>query len=60
MLLQRNLIPDHGDGLGITVIVLDAFFLTLAAVALGIRVWSRRIQGCRLCFNDYSVLLAWV
>ena len=60
MLQSRSLIPATGDSLGIAVIVVDAVFLSLAAVALALRVWSRRIKGQRLCFNDYAVLAAWV
>lgn len=52
--------PTHGDSLGITVIVLDALFLGLAAVAIGIRLWARKIQGLDLSLNDYAAVLAWV
>ncbi|CAF9942357.1 hypothetical protein IMSHALPRED_003637 [Imshaugia aleurites] len=51
--------PTHGDSLGITVIVLDALFLGLAAVAIGIRLWARKIQGLDLSLNDYAAVLAW-
>lgn len=57
---QRSLVPTQGDSLGITVIVLDALFLGLSAVAVGIRLWSRRIQGLGLSLNDYAAVLAWV
>ncbi len=46
--------------LGVTSIVLDALFLGLAGVALGIRLRSRSIQGNGLCFNDYAALCTWV
>ena len=60
MLRVRTPIPATGDSLGIAVIAIDAVFLTLAAVALALRLWSRRINGQSLCLNDYAVLLAWV
>ena len=47
-------------GLQVTVLVLDALFFALATAAIGIRLWSRRIQRHRLCLNDYAILLAWV
>ena len=57
---QRSLDPSQGDSLGITVVVLDALFLSLAAVAIGIRLWSRKIQALGLSLNDYAAVLAWV
>ena len=42
------------------VIAMIALFMALDTAALGIRLWSRRLQGFSLCFNDYAVLLAWV
>lgn len=32
----------------------------LAIVALGLRLWSRRIQKSRLAFNDYMAIMATV
>ena len=46
--------------LGIATIVVTAFLIALDTAALGIRLWSRCLQGRSLCFNDYAVLLAWV
>lgn len=46
--------------LGIVVIAITASLVALDTAALGIRLWSRRLQGLSLCFNDYAVLLAWV
>lgn len=45
--------------LGIVVIAIIASLVALDIAALGIRLWSRRLQGLSLCFNDYAVLLAW-
>ena len=53
-------IPATGDSLGIAVIAVDVVFLTLAAVAIGLRLWSRRITGLALSLNDYLIVLAWV
>lgn len=60
IMYPRSLVNKEKNPLGITVIVLDSFFLALAAVALAVRVSSRRIQGHQLCLNDYTALLAWV
>lgn len=53
-------IPATGDSLGIAVIVVDVVFLALAAVAIGLRLWSRRITSLALSLNDYLVVMAWV
>ena len=45
---------------GVAAIIVDAVFVTLAATALGVRLISRRIQGRRLCLNDWAALSAWV
>ena len=61
MLLERAGIIDPGSqDLGPHVVILDSIFLTLATIALGIRIWSRKIKGYDLCLNDYAVLVAWV
>lgn len=60
MMLPRSLLPATGASLSIAVVVLDAVFLFLAAVALAMRVWSRRISEQPLCLNDYLVICAWV
>ncbi len=57
---QRDLSLDERTPLGVTAIAINSAFVGLAAVALCIRFNSRRIQGLRLSFNDYAVLLAWV
>ena len=57
---RRSLIQAEKNPLGVTVLVLDSFFLFLAAVALAIRITSRKIQGLQLCLNDYAAIIAWV
>ena len=52
--------PTGVPPLAMTEIVIVAFLLALDAVALGIRLRSRSLQGLSLCFNDYALLLAWV
>ena len=56
----RSLTTSYWDGLGISTIVIDAVFLGLATVAVGIRLWSRKIQQHILVLNDYAAILAWV
>ena len=56
----RSLSISHGDGMGIATIVIDTVFLGLATVAVGIRLWSRKIQRHSLVLNDYAAMLAWV
>lgn len=57
---QRSLSPSHGDALGIMLIVISSVFLGLAAFAVAIRLWSRKIQRHGLFLNDYAAVLAWV
>ncbi|KAM0801841.1 hypothetical protein BDR22DRAFT_888293 [Usnea florida] len=56
----RSLSSSQGQATGIINIAINSVFLCLAAVAVGIRLWSRRIQRHVLCLNDYAVILAWV
>ena len=51
---------NASNSLGILVVSFDAIFLALSAVALGIRIWSRGLQGRPLSLNDYLALVAWV
>ena len=46
--------------LEITLVAVSAVFLSLATIAIGIRLWSRRIQRCSLVLNDYAAIVAWV
>ena len=57
---QRSVGPSHGDAMGITVIFINSVFLGLAAVAVGMRLWSRKIQGHGLFLNDYASVVSWV
>ena len=41
-------------------LVVSASCFALASGAATLRLWARRIKGCRLCFNDYAILAAWV
>ncbi len=41
-------------------IVLCVTFLVLAATAIALRIWARKIKGSFLCFNDYAILAALV
>lgn len=45
--------------LGIAVLV-NLGFLTLAAGALCLRIWARRIMKLTLRLNDYAAITAWV
>ena len=51
---------SHGVGMGIAIFVNGIVFLGLATVAVGIRLWSRKIQRHNLVLNDYAAMLAWV
>lgn len=57
---QRSRSLDQSAPLGVAGIAINAVFVALAALALFIRLISRRIQRLLLSFNDYAVLLAWV
>ncbi len=59
---RRSLSPGHGTGnnMGTRLAVTSDVFLGLAFVAVGIRLWSRKIQHHGLFLNDYAVVLAWV
>lgn len=56
----RSLSLSHGDALGITLIVIADVFMGLATLAVGIRLWSRKIQRHSLVLNDYAAILGWV
>ena len=45
---------------GIDLIILTVVFLALATVAVGLRVWARRIRRRALGFDDYACFVAWV
>ena len=41
-------------------IIVEVFFLALDFVAVGLRLWSRRLKHRSLEFNDYAILTALV
>ena len=43
-----------------TLVAINGVFTGLATVAVGIRLWSRKIQRCSLSLNDYAAMLGWV
>ena len=59
-MFSRHLSPSHGGALGLTLIINNNLFLGLATIAIGIRLWSRKIQRHGLSLNDYAAMLAWV
>jgi len=48
------------DSCGVNLIIVDVIFFALAVVAVGLRLWARRIMKTRLCLNDYAIILALV
>lgn len=56
----RSLSPSYGCPVGSTLIICGYTFLGLATIAIGIRLWSRKIQRKALILNDYAAMLAWV
>lgn len=45
---------------GIDIVVICIVFNTLAATAVGLRVWARRLKEVSLSMNDFFILLAMV
>jgi hypothetical protein len=45
---------------GIELLVLIVLFLAFATIAVGLRIWARRIKRRSLGFNDYACFVAWV
>ena len=56
----RSLSLNHGDTIDITLIVIADVFLGLATLAVGIRLWSIKIQRHSLVLNDYSAIVGWL
>lgn len=52
--------PSYGCAVDTTLIICGYTFLGLATIAIGIRLWSRKIQRQALMLNDYAAMLAWV
>lgn len=46
--------------MGITAIVINSVFLSLATIAISIRLYSKKLQRHSLLLNDYAAMLAWV
>ena len=44
----------------VQVIAVSSITTTLAIIALGLRLWSKRIQNAPLAFNDYMAIMAMV
>ena len=44
----------------IRIIIIGITFLVLAAIAVGLRLWARRIRNTSLSFNDYAIMAALV
>ena len=57
---SRSLSPTHGGDMGVKAIVIDSVFLSLATIAISIRLYSRKLQRHSLLLNDYAAMLAWV
>ena len=53
-------IDSKNDSKGIAFLVVDIVFTVLAAIAVGLRIWARRLKRCPLTLNDYSVIAALV
>lgn len=41
-------------------IVANGVLLTLATIAVGLRLYARKLQGKKLSFNDYAIVLSLV
>ena len=60
LMYRKGLSLDERTPLGVASIAINSIFVGLSAFGLGIRFYSRKIQGLKLSFNDYAALLAWV
>ena len=56
----RSLSVSHRLPINITYVIIANVFLGLATLAVGIRLWSRKIQRQSLLLNDYTAILGWV
>lgn len=59
MLLRRDGLTET-HVLGVRDLGIEAAFLVIATLALGLRLWARRISQRQLRFNDHTILVAWV
>ena len=57
---MSDTIPAHGDEFGIAIIVCGWLFQAIAAVAVALRVWARRLKKQKLVLNDYLAFAALV
>jgi hypothetical protein len=55
---DKNYPPLHASAAGTKEIVVAICFLTLAFVAVILRIWSRVLKARRLALNDYAVFAA--
>ena len=44
----------------VALLFINSCMIALAAVAIALRFWSRRLKRVQLRANDYNVLIAWV
>jgi len=49
-----------GDAAGVTLLFFALFSLVLAAIAIGLRIWVRRMRSTPLALNDWMLILGWV
>lgn len=50
----------NGGSQGVKLIVFDTVFLALSFVAVGLRLWARRLLQTKLQLNDWLLLIALV
>ena len=53
-------INSANDSKGIAFIVVDVVFTVLAGIAVGLRLWARKLKRCPLALNDYAVIFGLV
>lgn len=51
---------DKISSQGVKIIVISIISLVPAAIAVGFRIWARRIKGVTLALNDYAIVAALV
>lgn len=55
-----GLVPARDGSNIIGILVVCNVFWVIAVIAVGLRIWSRRIKKIRLCTNDYAIFIALV
>ncbi len=58
IIIVKMLRSDNWEG--INLIILTVVFLALATVAVGLRIWAKRIRRRALGSDDYACFVAWV